>query len=839
MSPNPALASAALPRRLWVVGCLLLVLAGLGLGGLAGRRAAATAARRAVEATGTVLAGQQAAAFATATAATGQLYAAAIAATQTIAPLPTVGAARTALAADRVRLRVETLIAEADSAAARDPELGVLLAMEAVSMTMRLGEPPLPQAEAGLHRALARPWPSLALTPNPPTGVPLLALARSPGGTSLLTAHRDGRIRAWDLATGLVWRTWQVAPGSLAVAWQPDEQTVVALGADGVFTAWVVTTGQVRWQLRGGPAAVPGLAWAPDGSALAATGGALPRTGGDEAGGPVVLTPDGGVRRQLRGHRGPVRGITWSRDGRWLITAGADGTARWWDAATGAPTTVLTATTGLQVALLDPSQTRLLTVDDAGTVQLWASATGQEVGRLPGRTGGRIAVAAWRPDGTGFATGDDAGTVRIWAADGTHEVALLRAHQGAIRSLSWGEGNTLLTAGVDGSVRVWPLDDRRELPPARPAGRTLLPWETTLGEFAAVQYSPDGTWFATEGVDGGLRLWVAAQPTGAGLALPGTCCLSWRPDGQEIAAGGDAGQVRVWSLAAVHAGLTAPRLTLTGLSKEPLAVAYSPDGRRLAASSDGGLAAIWDTQTGATLATLVGHSGRVSALAWAPDGQRLATLGWDNSARIWDGQTGVPLAVLRGHFDIGRAVAWSPDGTRLLTAADDGTARLWDAASGRELVTLPGDDAVFAAIWMPDGGTVLTAGASGDVRLWSTVPGGATPTPTPLAIWKGTGHRFWSLAVRPDGQEIAAGDEGVGATVWDRATGAVRAVIYHRDWVTALAYRADGCRLLTGSADGTAQQVITCPTDLLTAAATYAGRDLTPAERARYGVEGP
>ena len=145
----------------------------------------------------------------------------------------------------------------------------------------------------------------------------------------------------------------------------------------------------------------------------------------------------------------------------------------------------------------------------------------------------------------------------------------------------WGAQAQALTASrkLPALINKWPLPD---LP--HPALQRALTGHT--GRVSAVAIAPDGTWLATAGDDGTVRIWDPAT-------------------GQQ-------------------------RATLTGHTGAVSAVAIAPDGTWLATASGDGTVRIWDPATGQQRATLTGHTGAVSAVAIAPDGTWLATASSDD-----------------------------------------------------------------------------------------------------------------------------------------------------------------------------------------------------------------
>ena len=114
-------------------------------------------------------------------------------------------------------------------------------------------------------------------------------------------------------------------------------------------------------------------------------------------------------------HEKPVNTVAFSPDGSRVVTASSDGTARLWDAKTGASLLTLKGHTNwVRAASFSPDGSRVVTASDDGTARLWDAKTGLPLITWADHQGA-VNAAAFSPNGEQVVTAGADGVVHIYS----------------------------------------------------------------------------------------------------------------------------------------------------------------------------------------------------------------------------------------------------------------------------------------------------------------------------------------------------------------------------------------------------------------------------------------
>ncbi|MEU8303407.1 serine/threonine-protein kinase [Actinomadura sp. NPDC048955] len=334
--------------------------------------------------------------------------------------------------------------------------------------------------------------------------------------------------------------------------------------------------------------------------------------------------------------------------------------------------------------------------------------------------GGALGLAALGGAAAWALRGDDepaSGQKNVSGGSGGKDakpVAVLEGHAGSVHHAEFTRaGDLLVTAGEDGTVRLWDARARR------PSGQPL---KIAPKSALKARFDRTGLLLLTASMDGGVKVWDVRtrRQVGATLGIPmfdfsddpaPVSDVAFSPAGDRLAAIGS--HLKVWD--------TESRKEVSGLTFDTANImsfiAFSGDGRLLAFTQRD-VVRVWDVNSRKDVGQpLRGHSVQITKAVMSPDGRTLATGGADMTVRLWDVPRAAPLGEMVPASDHApQGLAFSGDGRLLATVGNDTTARLWDVAGRKEVgkpITLPGKAAAVA--FSPDGKTLAVGG---DEKVW-------------------------------------------------------------------------------------------------------------------------
>lgn len=495
-------------------------------------------------------------------------------------------------------------------------------------------------------------------------GSALLAAAASPDGQQVATGASDGRITLWETTDGHVALRLQTAGEVRDLAFSPDGRRLAATTSGGLVECWELSTEVKTWSRQADDAQTHAVAFAPDDASL--------MTGGHDGVIRVWAASDGQPRGELGRHAGPIHDLAVaSARGRTLVaSASRDQTVRVWDLNRRRLLNTLRGATSVVRGVAFGDGGRLVAaVSHDKTARVWELPSGRSILVAEGFED-ELLAAALSSDGRRLIAGGWDGRVTIWDVEAAVPLLALN-HQAPVWAVSLGEdGRALGAVTEDGRLWMWELSDAH---PVLAVPERSFVWFLDL--------SADGRWAATAATDGAVRLYDRASGQLTRVLrghrdIVGSVAFS--PDSQVLASSGFDGTVRLWD---PRTGRQTARLA--GHQGFVRAVAWSPDGTVLASAGSDQTVRLWDTSTGRERTRLEAPP-MVRAVTFDAAGSQFAAASESPSVVRWEFPSGKPLPPLSVAGGPLAGLAYSPGGETLAAGSEVGLIILFDTAEGKE-----------------------------------------------------------------------------------------------------------------------------------------------------------
>lgn len=569
----------------------------------------------------------------------------------------------------------------------------------------------------------------------------------TPDGTKIAGGAKDGIIKIWNVADGKELFTLKGHTGTVTgLSFNSNGQQLISSGADGTMRMWNVTNGQSMGMIGAHDTAVK--------QAVMSTNNSVAYTVGENGSLKTWSVPPVAEKKLNAPHKDVVTDASISGNGQYIITASADKTVRVSTLSNGAQAKAFTVPTTARTADYSPNNA-YVAAGSADQLFLWQYNNNALLAQSHAHAG-EVTGVDFHPSSNQLLTTGTDGVMKLWTVPLTPPTSIAHPAEVLTSSVVM-NGAKLVTGSKDKIVRTWNLSNNQL--ERQYAGHTA--------PVTAVAMSVNGQYLASAAEDNTIRFWN--QGNGQQLYLLGghekkITSLSFHPNNSQMISASEDGSIKLWQMPFV-----APRMFAHA---GPVScVAISPDGARMITGCADKNVRLWNLSNGANERTFGGSTLAIQCVAFSNNAALIASGSADKTITVWNAGNAQVVKKFPNLPAVPQSVVITPDNKQVIAGFADNSIRAFDIAMGKEVMKFPGHGgAVTGLVLNPKGDVLISSSADKTIKTWTVMEGKVKSTLT-------HGNVVNCVALSKDGTKIVSGGADKAVKVWNLADGKLLATI--------------------------------------------------------------
>jgi len=270
------------------------------------------------------------------------------------------------------------------------------------------------------------------------------------------------------------------------------------------------------------------------------------------------------------------------------------------------------------------------------------------------------------------------------------------------------DGKLLASAGHEKKVFLWNMDNFKM--------DTKIEDHTNF--ITDIRFKTNSTQLATSSSDGTVRLWNAADESGALQTFNGhsshVTSLDFHPRLTEVLCScDDNGEIRFWTVGQTTSSHVF-RVKQGGTGR----VRFQPRSGQLLAVAGGSMVNIFDVEKQTNLSSPPkGHNSEVNCVCWDENGEYLASVSQD-TVKVWSVSSGACIHELRSHGNQYQSCIFHPRYPKVLIVGGYQTLELWSLSDNQRNPIQAHEGLIAALAHSPFTGMIASASHDRYVKLW-------------------------------------------------------------------------------------------------------------------------